>query len=459
MSRSKERLIRTAPVLTQEERNRQRAIIAAFRFGLGPKPGTIAQLSRTPTAAYEACLKELTAPNAKQRAMIDVGLSDADDTEKCRLASITFDLSAPQGYLELGRRFAKHLEPQVGFVERLVLFWANHFSINQHKMAQVRGWIGNFERTVIRRHVLGNYSDMLAAAISHPAMVLYLDNGTSKKTAVNENLAREILELYTVGTSERYPGRTTGYGQADVTSLARILTGWGFDRGLFAFRQSWHDEASHEIMGQSFGAAGQEKGFDALKWLASHPFTGEAIATKLLRHFVCDDPPASMVESLQKVFVEHNGDLLELSKALLQMEGAWTARMRLRTPHLWVVAQARALGFKASDFGTTQAMVEGWQRRLQILNHDVWRYVTPEGYPDRDSDWLHPNAMRARLVVANQILIDAAGRGRVLPAADTLRQQLLPGSRRTTSLDGVPDYNKARAAIADIFLSSEFMTR
>lgn len=95
MSRSKERLIRTAPVLTQEERNRQRAIIAAFRFGLGPKPGTIAQLSRTPTAAYEACLKELTAPNAKQRAMIDVGLSDADDTEKCRLASITFDLSAP----------------------------------------------------------------------------------------------------------------------------------------------------------------------------------------------------------------------------------------------------------------------------------------------------------------------------------------------------------------------------
>jgi uncharacterized protein (DUF1800 family) len=450
----------------------QRAKIAAFRFGLGPKPGLIQKLSQSPNAAFEACMAELNAPDAKTAAMIPVSLNEAQDYERCCLHGGTLDLSLTLRPQELGRRYAKHMEPEIGFVERLVLFWANHFSMQHEKSLMVKSTIGHFERTVIRKHVLGSFPEMLQAVISHPAMIGYLDNNTSRNTAVNENLAREILELYTVGTANRFPGRPTDYTQADVESLARIITGWTIDRtvdqakkpiapfGQFVFRQSWHDESAHQLMGQTFSAPGRAKGMDALRWLGTHPYTGQHIATKLLRHFVCDDPPPGMVHWLQSVFVTHGGDLMELSKALLRMEMAWAAAYRLRPPHLWMVSQARALGFRGTDFGTTVDTVDRfWQTRLKQMNNAPWTWPTPDGFPDRDSDWLHPNGMRLRVLIANQILIDAQARGRTLPVADTLRRQLLPGSSRTTSLDGVFAAVRNRAALADLFLSSEFMTR
>jgi uncharacterized protein (DUF1800 family) len=448
----------------------QRASVAAFRFGLGPKPGTLERLSVSPSAAFEACWNELSNPRA---ALITVPRTPEQDLEKCCSAGGVQQTSAFLSYEELGVRYAKHLEPDVGFVERLVLFWANHFSIHGGKSVAVRATLGHFERTVIRRHVLGSFPDMLKAAISHPCMVGYLDNHSSRKGAVNENLAREILELYTVGTSKRYRGRSWGYTQADVEAMAGMLTGWSinFDLaekskeqgnryGQFLFRQNWHDERSYVLMGQSFGGGGQAKGFDALQWLATHSFTAQNIAYKLLRHFVCDDPPDAMVNELRHIFWFHKGNLLEVAKYLLRMEAVWTAPLRLRPPHLWVVAQARAMGFGPEDFGTLPTQVENfWQNRLRALNNAAWNWLTPDGYPDNDAEWLDPDAMRMRVLVANQLLGDAESRGRKLPAADVLRQQVLPGSSRVTSLSGVPASLHNRAAIADLFLSSEFMTR
>jgi uncharacterized protein (DUF1800 family) len=468
MSTTGDRFTRAAATLTPD----QRAKIAAFRFGLGPKPGLIAKLSQSPNAAFDACMAELTAPNAKTVVMIPQSLTEAQDYERCCLLGGFLEQSGQHRIQELGRRYAKHMEPEIGFVERLVLFWANHFSLQHEKSLLVKATLGHFERTVIRKHVLGSFPEMLQAAISHPAMIGYLDNHTSRKTAVNENLAREILELYTVGTASRFPDRTTDYTQADVESLARIITGWTLDRtvdqaktpikpfGQFLFRQDWHDEAAHQLMGQTFSAPGPAKGMDALRWLALHPFTGQHLATKLLRHFVCDDPPAGMVTWLQGVFVNTGGNLMELSKALLRMERAWAAPLRLRPPHLWVVSQARALGFRAADFGTTVDTVDRfWQTRLRQMNNAPWTWPAPDGFPDRDSDWLHPNGMRLRVLIANQILVDAQSRGRTLPVADTLRRQLLPGSTRATSLGGMFASVQNRAALADLFLSSEFMTR
>ncbi len=444
-----------------------KATLAVFRFGLGPRPGTLQRLSATPNAAREACLAELANPAI---AMIPVG-DATQDLERCGRAGANNLASSEIRYQEISRRFNKHLEPEVGFVERLVLFWANHFSMHQEKSVPVRCTIGHFERTVIRRHVLGNFTDMLSAAIAHPAMIGYLDNHTSRATAVNENLGREILELHTLGSAARYPGRAQNYTQADVEALARILTGWtvnvSFNAqtgtpsaafGQFQFRADIHAERAHTVMGQSFGAAGQAKGLDALKWLASHPNTGEHIATKLLRHFVCDEPPRAMVDQLRQVFKTSQGNLRELARALVQMEAAWTAPPRLRPPHLWLVSQARALGLSADDFKPDQ-IESHWQTRLQTLNNGVWYWLTPDGFPDRDSNWLNPDAIRMRVLVTNQLLRDAEIRGRALPLADTLRQQLLPGSSRVTSLAGLQPSVHNRAALADLFLSSAFMTR
>ena len=436
----------------------QRAKIAAFRFGMGPKKNLIKELGSSPNAAFNACWAELTSPTASRNVMIPADLvhrkrvTAEQDMQICCFAGGNDIRSGSLRWTEMGRRCAKHMEPRVGFVERLVLFWSNYFSITQFKSPAVRSTVGHFERTVIRGHVLGNFSDMLKAALTHPAMIGYLDNQASNKNAVNENLARETLELYTVGTQMRYPHRTSDYTQQDVTSLARILTGWsrfnqpGHPGNLqFEFQQGLHDERPHEVMGQSFSAAGQGKGLDALDWLAKQTHTAENVATRLLRHFGWDEPPADAIARLRDAFIEHRGNLLELAKALLRMEEVWAAPARLRPPHLWVMAQARALGFREANFtGTIRAnntelpkVQAHWYSRLNLIDNQVWGWLTPDGFPEQDSYWIHPDAMRMRPIIAIQLLRDAEARGYVLPEdPDALRRQLLPGSVRVTQPTG-----------------------
>jgi uncharacterized protein (DUF1800 family) len=393
------------------------------------------------------------------------------DMQICCFAGGNDPASSDVRWLEIGQRCSQHLAPSVGFVERLVLFWSNYFSITQFKSVPVRCTVGHFERTVIRAHVLGNFSDMLKAALTHPAMIGYLDNQASSKTAVNENLARETLELYTVGTQMRYPDRKTDYTQQDVISLARILTGWnlfnrvGHSENLqFRFMPNSHDERPHEVMKQSFSAAGQKKGLDALDWLARHPYTAENVATRMLRHFGWDEPPKDAVTKLQNAFIENEGNLLEVAKALLKMEEVWAAPARLRPPYLWIMAQARALGFGAADFtgkietsnGPIFRVHAHWFNRLQ--EQQVWGSITPDGFPDVEWHWLHPNAIRMRPIMAIQLLRDAHGRGYVLPQPETLRSELLPGSVAVTQPTG-QGIERTRSQIADIFLTTEFMTR
>src|ERR1700731_1278875 len=206
---------------------------------------------------------------------------------------------------EAKARFDGAIGAEIGFVERLVWFWSNHFCVN----ADATVMAGGYEREAIRPHVLGRFKDMLLAAEGHPAMLFYLNNeqsigpdsvaGVNRDRGLNENLAREILELHTLGVR-------TVYGQADVTNFAKILTGWTIlptltnpDHGSeFVFLRRAHEPGSQTVIGNAYVDSGVEQGRAVLADLAHHPATARHVATKLARHFIADDPPTTLVDRL-----------------------------------------------------------------------------------------------------------------------------------------------------------------
>ena len=250
-----------------------------------------------------------------------------------------------------------------GFAERLVVFWSNHFCISANKGELARMWAGSFEREAIRPHVLGRFGDMLKAVEQHPAMLFFLDNqqslgpdsraGQNRKRGLNENLAREIMELHTLGVGG-------GYTQDDVTSLARIITGWTFAGrqgqlgapGSFVFNANAHQPGAQRLLGKIYENNGVAQGEAALADIARHPSTAKFIATKFARHFVADDPPPALVARLQDVFRKSDGDLRALATALVDSDEAWQAPLtKMRSPYEFLVATGRLLARIPEDPG------------------------------------------------------------------------------------------------------------
>src|SRR4051794_15525774 len=242
-------------------------------------------------------------------------------------------------------RLQRAMIADCGFTERLVAFWSNHFCISANKGGLARMWAGAFEREAIRPHVLGRFGDMLKAVEQHPAMLFFLDNqqslgpesraGQNRKRGLNENLAREIMELHTLGVG-------SGYSQDDVTSLARIITGWTYagrqgqlgTPGTFVFNANAHQPGPHRVMGKIYEANGVAQGEAVLADIARHPSTAKFIATKFVRHFVADDPPPALVARLTDVFRKSDGDLNALALALLDSDEAWKAPQgKMRSPY------------------------------------------------------------------------------------------------------------------------------
>ena len=234
------------------------------------------------------------------------------------------------------------------FRERLVWFWTNHFTVSLRR-GDCAALVGAFVEEAIRPHVTGRFVDMLLAVMRHPAMLLYLDNvasagpnspaGQRGKRGLNENLARECLELHTVSPA-------AGYTQADVTNFARVLTGWSIDlRGDppgFRFRPFTHEPGEQTVMGRRF-PPGEEGGVAALRFLAAHPETHRFLAGKLVRHFVADDPPEDAVRRIAGVLRDTDGDLGAAAAMLTTLEAAWQPQTKLRTPLDHVIATLRAL--------------------------------------------------------------------------------------------------------------------
>jgi uncharacterized protein (DUF1800 family) len=285
---------------------------------------------------------------------------------------------------EAQARLEKQLEARAGLVERLVAFWSNHFAVSVAKSAELRALAGPFEREAIRPNVLGKFSTLLNAAELHPAMILFLDNqnsigpnagpGKFAGKGLNENLAREIMELHTLGVG-------SGYTQADVTEFARAITGWSVSGpnseagalGAFAFKPNWHEPGARKILGKTYPQAGVEQGREILDDLARHPATAKHIALKLVRHFVADDPPPDLVAALAQKFQDSDGNLAVVASALVSDDRAWAPqRSKVRTPLEFVVAAARATGFAPRDPGL-------YLQALNLTGMPLWQPAGPNG--------------------------------------------------------------------------------
>jgi uncharacterized protein (DUF1800 family) len=309
----------------------------------------------------------------------------------------------------------------IGFVERLVWFWSNHFCVSADKVVAIAG---AYEREAIRTHVLGRFADMLGAVERHPAMLFYLDNvqsmgahsvaGINRDRGLNENLAREILELHTLGVR-------TGYTQEDVTRFANVLTGWSWvdpsepeHGGTFVFIKRLHEPGEQLVLGQHYHEDGVEQGRAVLAALARHPATAQHLARKLARHFVADEPPPSLVGKLAQPFQASDGSLKELAKTLVVSEESWSPqRTKLKPPAEWIVGMLRVSDpdnpWPRNGTGTALPRPVGPQkwpigRVLAVhaaLGQPLWRPPAPNGYADTVAAWI--DGIPRRLDVASEV--------------------------------------------------------
>jgi uncharacterized protein (DUF1800 family) len=443
----------------------QKALIAFNRFGLGAKPGGMARIGAD---AHAALLREIDTPNIARIA--DPALPNYGAA--CREAEMGFGRAEAVRRKELDARIDKHMAVEIGFVERLVIFWTNHFSMTVNKSDAVRGTLGQLERDVIRKHVLGKFSDMLLGVMRHPAMISYLDNadsigprspiGQSWDAGYNENLAREALELHTVGSGG-------GYTEGDVTAFAKILTGWSYvrgweadngwnggtpaNRGRFIFRADWHEPGGIRFMGKVYPPQGQRQAELVLADLAKSPATAEHIAFKLVRHFITDEPTPAMVNRLKNVYLRTGGNLKAVALALLRLPEAWELPLaKLRTPYELAIAQFRALGVRYSgdEYWTLYST-------LYALNQMVWESPSPEGYSDDTPHWLDPDGMTIRLDTAQLsawVYGDRYNGGIPALALSLFDRMLSPETRERIA--GIGDRT---GAITILFSSPEFQRR
>jgi uncharacterized protein (DUF1800 family) len=357
-------------------------------------------------------------------------------------------------------RFQRVVYAEVGFVERLVHFWSNHFCVSAAKGGLVRAAAGSFEREAIRPHVLGRFADMLKAVESHPAMLAYLDNaqsfgphspaGERGRRGLNENLAREILELHTLGVHG-------GYSQADVTSLARIITGWTFagaagrigEPGSFVFFPLAHEPGDFTLLGKVYKAGGLEQGEAALADLARHPSTARHIATKFARHFVADEPPGGLVDRLAKVFRDTDGDLNSLANSLIDADEAWSAPLsKMRTPEQFLLAAIRAVDRMPDDPGAVLGP-------LYVMGMPLWQPPGPNGWPDTVAAWASPEGMKLRLDVSAAI----AARVKELVNPSDVLESIAGEAASAETRQAIARAESRQQGLALLLMSPEFQWR
>jgi uncharacterized protein (DUF1800 family) len=430
------------------------AAIALTRFGLGARPLELAAVAPDPRGWLEAQVRAEGAPNppgaftdsrermrqfqAYRREAAEAGARPGNDAPSPSTAD------APTPGASAGDRFESRRDSrralardtaqeflararlgattESGFAERWALFWANVFTASATKF-QSAVFMGQYEREAIRPHVFGRFEDLAIAAEQHPAMLLYLDQaqsigpnspaGRRRDAGLNENLAREALELHTVGADG-------GYTQADVTEFARALTGWSIpaarDQDLpadgrtarrrqgrragaagepgpngFAFRAILHEPGERTVMGRRYAGGGVEQGEAILRDLANRPETARRLARRIAAHFVADDPPPALASRLEQAWTASGGDLSAVARALIAAPEAWEPRAaKIKTPYEFILSTHRALGI-------VPERIEPLQRALLEMGQPLFAAPSPEGWPDTAADWAGPDAVVKRL--------------------------------------------------------------
>jgi len=501
------------------------AAIALTRFGLGARPGEIERVSADPQAWLQAQVRSAGAPRpegpfasseermqdflgyrrvAQERradprdpgarpgdavpsqdgpmqdgsppSMADPAAQAAFDARRESRQALTQD--AAQGFLA---RVRLGCQTPDGFAERWALFWANLFTASATKF-QSAIFLDSYEREAIRPHVFGRFETLALAAEQHPAMLLYLDQaqsvgpnsraGQRRGAGLNENLAREIMELHTVGSDG-------GYTQGDVTEFARALTGWsipvprdsmqrlGGGRGGgryaqqmsqalagepgangFVYRPVVHEPGERTVLGRRYADTGKGQGEAILKDLANQPHTARRLAQRIAIHFVADDPPPTLARKLETAWMESGGDLAVVARALIVAPEAWgPAPAKVKTPYEFIVSAHRAFGtVPQSSRPLGQAMAQMGQPALAA--------PSPEGWPDMAGDWAGPDALVKRLDWARLAAALATETEPVTVATSALGSRLTERTRLAVSrAESRPE------AITLFLMSPEFQRR
>jgi uncharacterized protein (DUF1800 family) len=402
------------------------ASIAVTRFGLGARPGEIdaaradpkgylkAQVRPSgadqPVGAFQSSAHHFVAVREYQigrREAIKAGADPVKDAQQMIRATAIPEF--------LGRA---QLAAQTGasFRERWTLFWCNHFTVAS-KNLETAVLVGPFEREAIRPHVFGRFEDLLTASTMHPGMLLYLDQAQSigphspvmsmagpgvsrfRQSGLNENLAREILELHTLGVG-------SGYTQADVTEFARALTGWsiqgpnGAEYGRFAsagapgeftFREVFHEPGARHLFGKSYNQDGIAQAGAVLHDVAGSPATAHHLAVKIARHFVADDPPPALVARLERTYLQSDGRLDQVANALIEAPEAWAPQeTKFKTPYEFLISSYRALGGAPDDFSKFGPV-------LTSLGQQPFNAPSPKGWAEEAEAWAAPDAIVRRM--------------------------------------------------------------
>ena len=449
------------------------AAIAVTRFGLGARPGEIAAAKADPRGwlsgqivrggADQPSLNGAALPDTRARVMNLVAYRDAikaagADMDARKMAAQTLNVANVD---EMLARFQLAAATPTPFRERWALFWANHFTVAA-KNQQVGAAAGPFEREAIRPHVFGRFQDMLFAASHHPGMILYLDQaqsagpdslaGQRRKMGLNENLAREIMELHTVGVDG-------GYTQADVTEFARALTGWSMGRpnagreqeGAYLYRAVMHEPGSRSVMGRRYSDGQEEQADKILADLADNPATARHLARKIAIHFVADAPPPALTARLEATFTRTRGDLAAVANALIDAPEAWDpAFSKLKTPNDFMVSGYRAAG-AAPVLGPREVA-----QPLTLLGQRPFGAPQPNGWSDQAADWAAPDAIVKRLTWAR------AFAGRYTPAMDApvdVADQALGARLSAPTRLAISRAESRNEAFALLLMSPEFQRR
>jgi uncharacterized protein (DUF1800 family) len=477
-----------------------KAVLALNRFGMGPRPGSVEAIAADPR---EALLAELDHPpaypaaaaalpvsarayrtvneaNARRQSKIVLAKRASEQAKQQMAAAPTMMEGSAAGtaegagdaavraaaeavpdpgrqiYLDEAKLHAEAaLSANIGFTERLVWFWSNHFCISADK---IRSMSGAYEREAIRPHVLGRFTDMLLAVEGHPAMLFFLDNlgsmgansiaGINRSRGLNENLARETLELHTLGVR-------TGYTQDDVIAFANAYTGWTLvppgdnpeHGGEFSFNPRLHEPGPQKVLGKLYEAEGVEQARDVLRDLAVNPATATHLATKLATHFVADTPPPALVERMAKTFLDSSGDLKEVARTMVLSSEAWDGPpTKLKRPNEWTIGMVRATGI-------TEVDPKRYTGGLGLLGEPLWRPSSPKGFPDDEASWI--DGIGRRLDVANIFAERVAGKA----DPDEIIGDVFALSVSPQLREAVSRAESRQQALALLFMSADFQRR
>jgi len=436
------------------------SLLACHRLGMGARPGDCDAIAADP---HGALLRQLQAPHATPPRLQQLPTS----------ASVVMQLLQSRGKGKTTRKTVREthrllykkeaiartltgIQTEHGFIERLVRFFSDVLTVSRTRI-QCIGLVGSFEREIIRPQVRGSFADMLVAAMKHPAMLVYLDNlrsigpdsiiGSRRGRGLNENLAREILELHTLGVGH--------YTQDDVLALSNILTGWTLNEdGLFAFSSERHQPGTQTVLGVRYPDTGQEQGEAALRALALHPATARRLSWRMARHFIADTPPPAVVDALQTAYTDSDGDLAVVAAALLRCKATWRGTLvKLRRPDELIIASVRALQPRQEQSTEQQ---EALLTALSELGQAPWSAPSPEGWPDTTANWLSGDAMLNRLRWS-WTLSQQAPVGRMEPLARG--ESVLPSALSRSVLAAIKDAPDRQTATALLLASPAFQRR